>query len=221
MTSSGTPASTGSSTSPGRPVDGPAPEADHSRPDQPFALRTVLVEEDDDRALVRRCRDGDRGAFNQLVIRYQKPVYNAALRMLRNPEDARDVAQTVFLKVFERLGQYDEKSRFYSWIYRIALNESINTLGRSKPLEAISGTEVDEAPGPDRQLESEQTNRAIEQALTRIQPDHRAVIVLRHLLHLSYQDMGQILELPEKTVKSRLFTARQLLRDLLLKEGVV
>jgi len=169
---------------------------------------------------VRRCRDGDRKAFERLVIRYQKPVYNAALRMLRNPEDARDVAQTVFLKVFEHLSQYDPSSRFYSWIYRIALNESVNALGRSKHLEAISGNEIDQAPGPERQVESEQANSAIESALMRLQPDHRAVIVLRHLQHLSYEDMGDILELPEKTVKSRLFTARQLLRDLLVKGGV-
>jgi RNA polymerase sigma-70 factor (ECF subfamily) len=95
-------------------------------PDQPFPLRSVLVDEEDDGALVQRCRDGDRRAFDRLVIRYQKPVFNAALRMLKNPEDARDVAQTVFLKVFEHLGQYDPNLRFYSWIYRIALNESIN-----------------------------------------------------------------------------------------------
>jgi RNA polymerase sigma-70 factor (ECF subfamily) len=179
------------------------------------------VEEDDDRTLVRRCRDGDRKAFDWLITRYQKPVYNAALRMLRNPDDARDVAQTVFLKVFEHLSQYDPKSKFYSWIYRIALNESVNALGRAKPFEAISGNEIDQAPGPERQVESEQANSAIERALMQLQPDHRAVIVLRHLQHLSYQDMGDILELPERTVKSRLFTARQLLRDLLVKGGVV
>lgn len=177
------------------------------------------MEEDDDGTLVRRCRDGDLRAFDQLVIRYQKPVFNAALRMLRNPEDARDIAQTVFLKVFEHLGQYDPNLRFYSWIYRITLNESINALGRLHPHEAISGSEVDHAPGVERQVDSEQTGRAIEQALMRIQPDHRAVIVLRHFLNLSYEDMGDILELPEKTVKSRLYTARQMLRDLLVKDG--
>jgi RNA polymerase sigma-70 factor (ECF subfamily) len=178
----------------------------------------VLQENDAD--LVQRCRDGDRGAFDRLVVRYQKPVFNAALRMLRNPEDARDVAQTVFLKVFEHLSQFDASSKFYSWLYRIALNESINHLGRVKPAEPISGHEVDAACGVERQVESEQTRRAIEQALVRIQPEHRAVIVLRHFQQLSYQDMAEILQLPEKTVKSRLYTARQQLRELLLQDGV-
>jgi len=178
------------------------------------------VEEEDDGSLVQRCREGDLKAFDRLVIRYQKPVYNAALRMLRNPEDARDVAQTVFLKVFEHLEQYDPNLRFYSWLYRIALNESVNALGRMRPHEAISGNEIDQTPGLERQLDSEQTRHAIEQALMRIQPEQRSVVVLRHFLHLSYEEMAVILELPEKTVKSRLYTARQLLRDLLLENGV-
>jgi RNA polymerase sigma-70 factor, ECF subfamily len=219
MTFSGTPVSTASSASPaGRPSDVRSALEGHG-PDQPFALRSVLVDEDDDRALVQRCRDGDRRAFDRLVIRYQKPVFNAALRMLKNPEDARDVAQTVFLKVFEHLEQYDPNLRFYSWIYRIALNESINALGRLRPCEEISGNEIDQTPGVERQVDSEQTSRAIERALMRLQPGHRKIIVLRHFLHLSYEDMGDILELPEKTVKSRLYSARQLLRDLLLADG--
>ena len=168
---------------------------------------------------MRRCLDGDQRAFDRLIVRYQKPVFNAALRMVRNPEDARDVAQTVFLKVFEHLADYDPNLRFYSWIYRIALNESINALGRSRRCEAITGDEIDQAPGPERQVESEQMMHAIENSLMRIQPDYRAVIVLRHFLHLGYEDIGDILEVPEKTVKSRLYTARQLLRDLLVEDG--
>lgn len=169
--------------------------------------------------LVRRCRDGDRAAFGQLVVRYQGPVYNAAFRLLRDAEDAKDVAQTTFLKAFEHLADYDPKYRFYSWLYRIAVNESLDALGRRKPGEPISGAETDEAPGPERLAEGEQARRAIEAALLRINPELRAVIVLRHLMHLSYQDMGEILVLPEKTVKSRLYSARQLLRDALLRQG--
>jgi RNA polymerase sigma-70 factor (ECF subfamily) len=177
------------------------------------------VNEDDDGTLVRRCRDGDRAAFEQLVIRYQKAVYNAALRLLRDAEEARDVAQTTFLKVFEHLADYDPSFKFYSWIYRIAVNESLNVLGRRRPYEQISGEEADEAPGPDRLIEGDQTRHAIENALMRISPELRTVIVLRHFMHLSYQDMGEILVLPEKTVKSRLYSARQLLRDSLLQNG--
>jgi len=179
------------------------------------------VKEEDDPALVRRCREGERDAFEQLVRRYQKPVFNAALRMLRDPEDAMDVAQTTFLKAFEHLADYDPSFKFYSWLYRIAINESLNALGSRRTFQAINGEEPDEAPGPDLQVEGEQTLRAIEDALMRIGPELRAVIILRHFLHLSYQDMADTLLLPEKTVKSRLFSARQLLRDRLLQRGTV
>jgi RNA polymerase sigma-70 factor (ECF subfamily) len=179
------------------------------------------VKEDDDATLVRRCREGDRAAFERLVVRYQKPVFNAALRLLRDPEDARDVAQTTFLKVFEHLGDYDPSFKFYSWIYRIAVNEALDVLGSRKPCEGLNGEEADAAPGPDRQLEGEQTGRAIEEALMRLKPELRTVIVLRHFMHLSYQDMSDILLLPEKTVKSRLYSARQMLRDHLLQHGTI
>ncbi len=179
------------------------------------------MKEDDDATLVRRCREGDRAAFERLVMRYQKPVYNAALRLLRDPEEARDVAQTTFLKVFEHLGDYDPRFKFYSWLYRIAVNESLNVLGSRRSLGEPAGEEADEAPGPERQLEGEQMGRAIEEALMHIKPELRAVVVLRHFLHLSYQDMGDILLLPEKTVKSRLYSARQQLRDELLQHGAI
>jgi RNA polymerase sigma-70 factor (ECF subfamily) len=177
------------------------------------------MNEDSDGLLVERCRNGDRRAFEALVGRYQKPVFNAALRMLRNPEDARDVAQTVFLKVYEHLGDFDPSHKFYSWIYRIALNESINVLDRRRRLEPISGDEVDERLGAEDELASEQSAQRVQRALMTIKPDYRAVVVLKHFLELSYEDIGLVLELPEKTVKSRLFTARQLLKDALQGDG--
>ena len=84
-----------------------------------------------DQALVERCRSGDRAAFTELVIRYQRPIYNAAFWMLRKAEDASDVTQEVFLKVAERLDEYDPQYKFFSWIYRIAVNESLNLLRRN------------------------------------------------------------------------------------------
>jgi RNA polymerase sigma-70 factor (ECF subfamily) len=179
------------------------------------------VKEDDDPALVQRCREGNQLAFERLVVRYQRPVFNAALRMLHDPQDALDVAQTTFLKVFEHLADYDPRFKFYSWIYRIAVNESLRALGSRRPFQQLDGGEPDEAPGPEREAEGEQTGREIEAALMRISPELRSVIVLRHFMHLSYQDMADVLQLPEKTVKSRLYSARQLLREQLLQRGTV
>jgi RNA polymerase sigma-70 factor, ECF subfamily len=177
------------------------------------------VNEEDEPALALRCREGDRHAFEQLVLRYQKPVFNVALRMLHDRQDAMDVAQTTFLKVFEHLGDYDPAFRLYSWIYRIAINETLDVLGARKPLAGFGGEEPDGTPGPDRQAEGEQTLRTIEGALLQIKPELRTVVTLRHFMHLSYEEMADVLQLPEKTVKSRLYTARQLLREHLQRAG--
>jgi RNA polymerase sigma-70 factor, ECF subfamily len=179
------------------------------------------VKEADDPALVLRCREGDRNAFERLVIRYQKPVFNVALRMLRNRQDAMDVSQTTFLKAFEHLGDYDPAFRFYSWLYRIAINESLNALALRKPRGELDANVPDEGPGPDRSAEGDQTLKAIEDALMRLNPELRTVLVLRHIAHLSYEEMAEALGLPEKTVKSRLHTARERLRDLLLNSGAL
>jgi RNA polymerase sigma-70 factor (ECF subfamily) len=179
------------------------------------------VKEGDDGTLVRRCLAGDRAAFEQLVARYQKPVYNAALRLLRDPEEARDIAQTTFLNAFMHLADYDPSYKFYSWIYRIAINESLHVVQKRRLVEVVSDEEADDAPGPEALVESEQTAKAVEDALMRVKPELRIVIVLRHFLHLSYQDMSDVLQLQSKTVKSRLYTARQLLRDELLHRETV
>ena len=188
------------------------PARDH----QLSALPTVLVTEYDDATLVKHCQRGNRDACAELVTRYQKPVFNAALRLLHNAEDARDAAQSTFLKAFEHLADYDSSFKFYSWLYRIAINESLNALKARKPGMEISGNEPDETPGPDRSAEASEARRAIEDALMHLTPELRAVAVLRHTMQLSYQEMAEILALPEKTVKSRLYSARQLLREQLL-----
>lgn len=169
--------------------------------------------EESDEALVRRCRTGDRGAFETLVVRYQRPVYNAALRMLRHPEDARDVAQVTFLKAYEHLGDFDPQYRFFSWLYRIAINESINHGKRRRSHEGLSGEERDSAAGPEQALGQDQFDGALQAAIMGLSDDYRAVIVLHHVVGCSYEDMASILDIPAKTVKSRLFSARQRLKD--------
>ena len=177
--------------------------------------------EEDDPTLVERCRAGERNAFEQLVTRYQKPVFNVALRMLRNRQDAADVAQTTFLKAFEHLGDYDSAFRFYSWLYRIAINESLNALALRRPRGELDANATDDAPGPDRAAEGDQALHAIEDALMHISAELRTVVVLRHIAQMSYQDIAQALDLPEKTVKSRLHSARERLREHLLQSGVI
>jgi RNA polymerase sigma-70 factor (ECF subfamily) len=175
------------------------------------------VENDADQVLVERCRAGDREAFTELVVRYQRPIYNAALWILRKPEDASDVAQTVFVKVAEQLDDYDPQFRFFSWIYRIAVNESLNALRRSRHHESFDDA-IDvpsEGASPESQLaESERVDR-VRRALAGMSTNDRVVLTLRHFAELSYQEIAQALDIDEKTVKSRLFEARHRLRETL------
>jgi len=178
------------------------------------------MNEPDDIKLMERCRKGDRQAFEVLLVKYEKPVFNAAYRMLNSPDDARDVTQTVFLKVFEHLDQYDPRYRFFSWIYRITLNESINWLKKSNRLDVLDGDTPDARGGPEQEAGNAQLSEGMQAALMTISPDYRAVVVLKHLLGCSYQEIGEVLEISENKVKSRLYTARKLLQETLIERGL-
>ena len=176
------------------------------------------MDNESDQALLERYRRGDRTAFTELVVRYQRPLYNAAFWVLRSAEDANDITQIVFLKVAEQLDEYDPQYKFFSWIYRIAVNESLNLLRRNKREEALDD-EIDlpgsERSNPESQFGEAEVARRIRSALMSLPTNDRIVLSLRHFSECSYQEIGQILDLDEKTVKSRLFEARHRLRDLL------
>jgi RNA polymerase sigma-70 factor (ECF subfamily) len=174
----------------------------------------------DDKKLMERCVKGDRQAFETLLTRYEKPVYNAAYRMLHNPDDARDITQTVFLKIYEHLDQYDPAQRFFSWIYRITLNESINWLKKLSRQEALEHETEDQGDGPEQQADDAQISEGMQAALMMIKSEYRAVIVLKHVLGCSYVEISEVLDIPEKTVKSRLYTARKLLQERLIQQGL-
>ena len=176
------------------------------------------MESDDDGQLLERFRKGDREAFAALVVRYQKPIYNAAFWVLRKAEDASDVTQTVFLKVVERLDDYDPQYKFFSWIYRIAVNESLNLLRRNGHDDELDDDADFEGPAsgsPEWQLDERERARRLQDALMSLATNDRVVLTLRHFSECSYQEIAQVLEIDEKTVKSRLFDARQRLRALL------
>lgn len=178
----------------------------------------VIVDKDTDLELVERFRGGDQAAFAELVTRYQQPIYNAAFWVLRRAEDANDITQEVFLKVAERLDEYDPRFRFFSWIYRIAVNESLNLLRRNKREKGLDD-EFDlpaaDSASPEYQLGDAQLTERIRSTLMRMTTSDRTVLSLRHFSDCSYQEIGQILDVDAKMVKSRLFEARQRLRGLL------
>jgi RNA polymerase sigma-70 factor (ECF subfamily) len=175
--------------------------------------------EEDDADLVRRCLAGDSDCFSLLVERYERVLYNLALRMVGNEEDAKDVVQSGFVKAYQKLSTFDPRFKFFSWVYKITLNDSLNLLQRRKPTEAIPDQLPAETSMPGDALDRERLGQRIEQALQQLTPDYRQVIVLRHFLELSYREMAEVIGIPEKTIKSRLFSARRSLCEILSPEG--
>jgi len=151
---------------------------------------------------------------------YERPVYNAAYRIVGNPDDAADVTQAVFLKAFQQLDQYKPEYKFFSWIYRIAINESINQIKRNRNHVSLDGREISDTRGPDDFAGAGDISRGIQESLMGLQEDYRIVIVLRHFSECSYRQISEILHIPEKTVKSRLYSARQLMKVKLRESGI-
>ena len=143
-----------------------------------------------DQALIERCKRGDRRALEQLLGDYERPVYNAAYRIVGNPDDAADVTQAVFLKAFERLEQYNPKFKFFSWIYRIAINESINQVKSNSKQQPLEDKEIADLRGPDDFVRAGDLSRCIQGCLMSLQEDYRTVVVLRHFSECSYRQIS-------------------------------
>lgn len=170
-----------------------------------------MVQEEADEALVERCRKGDGGGFAALVGRYERVVFNLAYRMLGDREEARDVAQAAFLKALESLHRFDPRYRFFSWLYRIAMNEALDVLGHRGRQTELTDVHIAE-DDPAKDAANAELGARVRGALGELTPDHRAVLVLRHYQELSYEEIARVLELSDSTVKSRLFEARERLR---------
>jgi RNA polymerase sigma-70 factor (ECF subfamily) len=180
-----------------------------------------MTTEQNDNELVQECLAGDEHAFEILLLRYQGPVFNAILRMVRQRDEASDLTQTAFLKAYEQLGKFDSQHKFFSWLYRIAINEAINHVKRRGRLEPLDGEWASSARSPEDALVGSDLSVHVQDALMSISSDYRAVLVLRHFEGCSYDEIARIVGVPEKTVKSRLFSARRQLKELLEARGIL
>ncbi len=172
----------------------------------------------DEREFVARCLRGDTTGFEPIVERYNRVLFSVALRMLGDFEDARDATQNAFVKAFEHLDSYDPERKLFSWLYRILVNECSNLRRARRPDEPLDEREAAGSGPFEAAAASEQRDR-LQAALGELPFDYRQVVVLRHFADLSYAEIAEVLGIPEKTVKSRLFTARQRLAGLLLAGG--
>ena len=181
-----------------------------------FFQPPVYVRNDaEDLADVVRCLKGDQAAFRNLVDRYHRPFFSFALRVLGNREEARDAVQTAFVKVFENLGTFDQGRRFFSWAYRILVNECFNVRRAQRPSEPIDPNLVADS-SPLEDIERKERCRQVQAAILALPVEYRDVIVLHYFSGLAYEEISDTLGVPQKTVKSRLYTARQRLATALL-----
>lgn len=180
----------------------------------------------DEPALIGKARQGDPQAFEALVLRYQRYVYNLALRVVGNPLDAEDIAQQAFVKAWRGLPQFKGESRFSTWLYRIVTNVCYDHLPRIKrDLSSLEPDDtMDEMPDEEQGVENavltEEECRQLRQALAALPESARLLLTLRHLQELSYEEIAAVTGMPLGTVKTGIFRARQKLKAALLNVEV-
>lgn len=180
-----------------------------------------------EKELVRAAAGGDELAFGELVRLYENKVYHLALRMCGNEEDAGDVAQEAFLAAWRGLPSFRGDSGFSTWLYRLVSNAAIDHLRRTKHQrgqvslddDELNLDAADEAPTPHEAAEIRDLKDAVARGLRALSEDHRAVLVMREMQELSYEEIAETLSLDLGTVKSRISRARNALRKILLKSG--
>lgn len=169
--------------------------------------------------LIKSVIAGEPGAFTRLVRQYETPIYHSIVKIVRDHDQAADITQRAFISAFEHLANYDPNHRFFSWIYRIAWNDAINCCHRKKNSQSLDICEIPSpAPSPEDCLLEKERDDKINQAISTLKDKYRVVLVLRHYLDFSYAEIALIIGLPVSTVRSRIHTARQLLREELTQD---
>ncbi len=184
-----------------------------------------------ERRLVRRLKQHDERAFREMVLTHQQQIYNIVFRMLNNTQEAEDLTQEVFVTVFKSIESFRGDSKLSTWLYRIAVNHCKNRFkylsrrayNATRSLDDVQEREKSDVPlhgevsRPDKVLEGRRLEATIQREIANLDEDHRALIVLRDIQGLSYDEIGTITGLPAGTVKSRLHRARMALKDRLEK----
>jgi RNA polymerase sigma-70 factor (ECF subfamily) len=183
-----------------------------------------------DEELVARSTGGDLDSFNQLVVRWERPIYALAYRVIGREEDARDVCQETFLRAFRALGGFKGQAKFSSWLYRIALNlcrDWIRRERRAPVAQAPEGMDLIELAGetsPSDSVEElvarREIGRAVARAMATLPEEQRTAIILKEYHGLTFQEIADMLECPLSTVKTRLYQGLSVLRRQLARTGV-
>lgn len=179
----------------------------------------------DDRRLIDETLAGDSDAFGQLVLRHQDRLYNAVLRVVLNPEDAADAVQEAFINAYQSLTSFKGDAEFFTWLYRIAFNTAMSRKRRKRPTQSLEQQQIRDPhfeptdprvePNPAGALERAEEGVHLLAALNRLSPEHRAVLVLKDIDGMKYEEIAEIVGVPIGTVRSRIHRARSEMRLLL------
>ncbi len=177
----------------------------------------LIFREVEDRDLIEQARKDNVEAYNLLVSRWEKRIFNYLLRLVKNREDALDLSQDVFLKAYQNLRKLEDPARFAPWLYRIAHNEAYSALRKNRPETDLGDAEYEPwmEPGPSRRMLPIETSLAVERALKVLSDDQREAVILKVYQGFKFEEMAVILGCPVSTAKSRLYTALDLLKDTL------
>jgi RNA polymerase sigma-70 factor, ECF subfamily len=196
-------------------ADRPTPPVSGSRPSSGQSPRAKPTEAE----LIARSRLGDRAAYGQIVVLHQDRLYNALLRLVGDPEEAGELTQEAFTRGLAKISEFRGEASPYTWLFRIGMNLGLGALRKTRQRRTFSLDEkgVDRASAaennPADQAGRKEMNKLVLAALSRLEPDYRAILVMREIEDFDYQQMSEVLGLPLGTVKSRLFRARLALRD--------
>jgi RNA polymerase sigma-70 factor (ECF subfamily) len=177
----------------------------------------LIFREVEDRDLILQARRDSVEAYNLLVSRWEKRIYNYLLRLVKNKEDALDLSQDVFMKAYQNLRMLVDPGRFAPWLYRIAHNEAYSLLRKNRPETDLDDAQADgwADPGSGRRMLPMEVRLAVERALESLTNDQREAVVLKIYQGFKFEEMAEILDCPVSTVKSRLYTALDLLKGTL------
>ena len=183
--------------------------------------------------LIRSAQNGDAQAFEQLITTYQQNVFNLAYRMIRNYDDASDIAQEAFLKAYVNLPRFKGNSKFSTWLYRITTNVCLDEIKKRKKVQTYSMSEnieteegeisreiEDKSANIERNFERSEQQKMVNEAIDNLPEKHRLVIVMRDINNMSYEEIAAALQCSEGTVKSRINRARNALYGMLKNTGV-
>ena len=177
--------------------------------------------------IVKRCLDGEKEAFSELVTRYKRLIYNVIFNMINNKEEVSDIAQEVFIRIYRALDKYDPQYKFSTWSVKIATNYCLDVIRKKKldtmPIDDAMGVSSDIDTPEASYLKKEQSDR-VNYELSKLPEKYRVPLILYHKNGLSYEEMTQVLNEPMTIIKNRLFRARQMLKEKLSaqrEEGIL